>query len=588
MRLRTTPSLTIAMMALEDIGVSARCDEISGLCKRIIGALRARDFPLALRRAKDALQVESGSAEALFFRAQIRALLSKLEDLDGFDPLATALTRWRTAEWRCKWVNRRIEAWLRRPADDRPFLAAINRMQEFILSVIGHEPPIGRILRECKFGPGTSVQNGGDATHFFSKLKGCWGVSHTALPYATAAASQLQSVHEMLGTAREGMLCIDPDSFGSKFRDACVIEDLHDIVLAVNKTAETHRMIGQPKLWDGFLQLGVGQVLADMLNKVGIDLRDQRRNQRLAREGSDLETFVPGLGTYSTIDLAMASDTLSKAVVKLLLPPAWYRLVNSLRSPTYRLRDCEDEGVLVYEKFSAMGNGYTFPLETLIFAAVCHASADEGLSSEHFSVYGDDIAIRSGYALRAVELLNFLGFKTNGDKTFIFGNFKESCGEDYVSGVNIRPAYVKGRVMGPLELIGFHNRLLTSGFMALTQLASCIRSLRRDIPVKPFHPTNRGGAFMVPFFDFLATSPPWDSNYGRHVWYELLSHSVIDEDGPLGLPPGALVDGALLGAESRDGTPCFAFRRRVKLRKLRVGTPPDPFFVGPPKRPSRE
>jgi hypothetical protein len=102
-----------------------------------------------------------------------------------------------------------------------------------------------------------------------------------------------------------------------------------------------------------------------------------------------------------------------------------------------------------------MGNGFTFPLETLIFwalAACCVRPEDVG----KVSVYGDDIIVPTyAYAL-LTEVLVAAGFLVNSKKSFVDGPFRESCGRDYLSGIDIRPSYIKDALSGS-TLFVLHN-----------------------------------------------------------------------------------------------------------------------------------
>jgi hypothetical protein len=59
-----------------------------------------------------------------------------------------------------------------------------------------------------------------------------------------------------------------------------------------------------------------------------------------------------------------------------------------------------------------MGNGYTFTIETLVFAAIC-----KSIGSRQFSVYGDDIIIETELYEPLVEMLSYLGFEVNKEKS---------------------------------------------------------------------------------------------------------------------------------------------------------------------------
>ena len=92
-----------------------------------------------------------------------------------------------------------------------------------------------------------------------------------------------------------------------------------------------------------------------------------------------------------------------------------------------------------------MGNGFTFPLETLIFWALT-ASACEG-DVDSVSVYGDDIICPRERADDVIDTLTMCGFKINLEKSFVEGPFRESCGCDYYKGIDIRPFYKKEPVV---------------------------------------------------------------------------------------------------------------------------------------------
>jgi hypothetical protein len=165
------------------------------------------------------------------------------------------------------------------------------------------------------------------------------------------------------------------------------------------------------------------------LKKLGVNLNDQTRNQEFAQRA-----YRDGL---ATIDLSKASDTLAYATVINLLPPDWVQLLEVARSP----KTFVEGRYVTLEKFSSMGNGYTFELESLIFAALAHA-CNPGRADD-IAVYGDDIIIPTQGASVLIEALSFLGFKVNNSKSFLAGNFFESCGKDFFQGVPVRPFFLK-------------------------------------------------------------------------------------------------------------------------------------------------
>jgi hypothetical protein len=202
-----------------------------------------------------------------------------------------------------------------------------------------------------------------------------------------------------------------------------------NVITLVPKSWKTHRTIAKEPTHSLPFQLALDGFLKGKLRKWGIDLSSQRKNQEFARLGS-ID------GSIATIDLEMASDTLSLNAVAWMLPPEWYQLFLSFRSSCYSA----PWGTGSYAKFSSMGNGYTFTLETLIFAAACRA-----VGSRQYAVYGDDIALESDLVPSLVKLLNFLGFRVNDAKSFYNpqSRFRESCGCDYYKGQLVTPFYLR-------------------------------------------------------------------------------------------------------------------------------------------------
>jgi hypothetical protein len=112
-----------------------------------------------------------------------------------------------------------------------------------------------------------------------------------------------------------------------------------------------------------------------------------------------------------------------------------------------------------------MGNGYTFELETLIFVLLSICACDEvGVSSKDVSVYGDDIIIPVEAYDVLKEVLETCGFTINEDKSYHEGPFRESCGEDYFRGINVRPFLVRENFH---HLAAFSGWLITSAGIAL-------------------------------------------------------------------------------------------------------------------------
>jgi len=186
-------------------------------------------------------------------------------------------------------------------------------------------------------------------------------------------------------------------------------------------------------LW---FQKALGSMIRRRLARFGIDLNDQSRNQSLA--------YLSSIdGSLATVDFSSASDSISLEVVRELLPPRWFQILDIVRSKVGRKSD----GTIVrWNKFSSMGNGFTFELESLIFFAAASAVQEYLHLDGEISVFGDDVILDvRGYPMFA-EYSAFLGFRVNLQKSFSSGGFRESCGSHYFSGVDCKPVFLKERL----------------------------------------------------------------------------------------------------------------------------------------------
>lgn len=143
---------------------------------------------------------------------------------------------------------------------------------------------------------------------------------------------------------------------------------------------------------------------------------------------------------YATIDLKQASDSISKEIVMSTFPPIWSHWMARTRAS--RTVIAKDLPPIELEKWSSMGNGYTFEAETILFLAVCRSIVPVEEWHE-VTVFGDDMIVPVKYGQEVVEALGQMGFIVNTDKTFLEGPFKESCGFDVWDGSPVRAIYIK-------------------------------------------------------------------------------------------------------------------------------------------------
>jgi hypothetical protein len=222
----------------------------------------------------------------------------------------------------------------------------------------------------------------------------------------------------------------------------------------VPKSAKTLRSIIVEPLLNTLVQKGIGSHMKKRLVEFGCNLYDQSINRDRARLGS-LN------GSLGTIDLSSASDMIAWKVVETLLPVEWFELLSTWR--TGRVVYKKKNLMFELEKFSSMGNGFTFELESLIFYAIANSVCRMSDMSPNVSVFGDDIIVPTEVYEDTIAALHFFGFEVNTLKSFGVGSFRESCGGDYVFGSDIRPFYCKDK-WSDARVVGCYNQILMSEY----------------------------------------------------------------------------------------------------------------------------
>lgn len=215
----------------------------------------------------------------------------------------------------------------------------------------------------------------------------------------------------------------------------------------VDKTDKIRRMIAIEPTGNMFLQQGLMSILYDRMAAVGLDVRylpeDHRRRAQVASI----------TGREATIDWTSASDCVSIGLLRWLLPPSWFDLLNKVRCDEITLNGAQ----VPLNMFSTMGNAGTFPLETLVFWTLGKAVEMSQMPGNSLfpewednevsvSVFGDDCIVRSEIASQFIETCQRYGFILNDEKSFYDGlpGFRESCGGDFLQGYSVRPFHLRG------------------------------------------------------------------------------------------------------------------------------------------------
>jgi hypothetical protein len=220
---------------------------------------------------------------------------------------------------------------------------------------------------------------------------------------------------------------------------------------AVPKNYKTYRVIAPMHPFNAANLQRVRAAMEECLTRNGVrhvfDWTDQTRNQELARQAS-ID------GGMATIDLSSASDRLSRGLIYELLPEDVLDVVSDYIEEIM-LGEVADENGARYDQvvigmriFATSGNPITFISEGVFFAALTDLAYRiygwcGGLAHElkQFSVYGDDIVVDTRVAPILIDLLTTLGCKVNQEKTFCNGGYRESCGVEYLNGVDVSSKY---------------------------------------------------------------------------------------------------------------------------------------------------
>lgn len=430
-----------------------------------------------------------------------------------FDQKGSAFKAFVKYEARCRYTNRNglFEKYLS-DVDDGTLntyeslylVPRFRSMRAFIHRVLGDQPDLSFLENQLRHGPGATTEKRGDESILIEKFVPPIDVTRLAAP---AIIDAIQANHQWMNCLRADRLSgyreyedqqaenyfigllpsgiagwifsnidEDPndDPVDQWVRHGLLVISDNSRISFVDKNAKILRTIEPQPTGLILYQLGIDKLIRDNLKKIGIDLTDQSKNRTLAGRGTT--------DHLATLDLAGASDCNAYSSLN-LFPVAWRRLIEKFRCKTGII---EGYNVVVpFEKVSAMGNGYTFSLETLIFTAAVNAVLEErGLTLRDkiadIAVYGDDIIVPENMVNDVIVTLCHMGYWVNSKKSFTFGPIRESCGFDY---------YLTDRIDRPTfsdtpktiwELVRDHNLLFEwerrNGF-SLTKTREFIVSL---------------------------------------------------------------------------------------------------------------
>jgi len=373
---------------------------------------------------------------------QALAFFTKLEDLDiGIDKEAVAYEKFVKSEELCASTNDIFDL---RERGEFFFLPRVEsvlyRAQRKIAYILGDVPSFEQL--GFRFGPGATTRTRKRVASVRRKLSDKIACSQDLIPYVKTLLGEMPQ----LSYSTADVYVDDGEEIVASV--PVLIEDAS--LSFVAKNAKTYRTIVTEPPLNSMFQLGVGDYMFERLARSGLNLRSQELNQNLACLGSLTDALA-------TLDLESASDTVALGLVTDLLPFDWALFLSRGRSS--RVRSSRNKDPITLSKFSSMGNGFTFPLESLIFWAIAGSCCERG---EVVTVYGDDIILPTSRVALCVEVLTACGFIINRKKSYTTGPFRESCGKDYYRGMDVRPFYQKEWV-SPRTLFILHNFYVRKG-----------------------------------------------------------------------------------------------------------------------------
>lgn len=453
----------------------------------------------------------------------LKSSLKKFKDGVSKDADTAAYKKFLASNLRCKnWSLSQVNTSL----DEELIGTFKQRINDFFFKGGELIPDVLSVFNEARMGPGASI--GSLGTDSYTKLFA------GPFTYTTEHLLALYQLHCRRDERSAAAEMLRSGRFGAQDR---VVEG--NKLSFVPKNVNTSRSICTEPSLNMFYQLGTGSLLAKGLRRsFGIDLSEQPRiNRDMAQIGSKLDNLC-------TIDLESASDSISLGMIKECFPADIVSWLMLLRSPRTIFRK---EGHELF-MLSSMGNGYTFPIQTVIFSCVVSSVyASLGIRmrrsrGEHlgnFGVFGDDIIVVKKAYPRVCRLLTLLGFTVNEEKSFSEGPFRESCGGDFFLGRSCRGVYIKSLRSQSSRCVAI-NRLNAWSAMTGIQLPSTVSYLlkgTRFLPVPLYE--NDDAGIKVPFHCIQGLRRDKDVQSVMYRRHEPIIRYLRIRDGDIASPRGA-------------------------------------------------
>ena len=334
-------------------------------------------------------------------------------------------------------VNERLKLCL--PSDQSriqsstPYMEKIHRRARALVHSVLRPFSVEEWFTECKNSVGSSIGVSYSDTSNEAKFTFPMSTTKRAKPYMDAY---------MLfdGNMNRAVKAFNRDN---------PVKDMYEYIegsraTTVEKNETIRRFIAIEGSCNMFLQQGLMSMMYEDMKKFHLDVEflPEQHKQKAKVASVSLHN--------ATIDWSSASDCGSRVLYRWLLPPKWFSAVDKTRSTCTFIKGEKVD----LNMFSTMGNAVTFPLETLVFWAYANATILSQTKTnalfpnwedlKQVSVFGDDCIVPSSIASEFIRVMTTVGFIINDDKSY-YGTeqFRESCGGDYLQGVDVRPYCLK-------------------------------------------------------------------------------------------------------------------------------------------------
>ncbi len=275
-------------------------------------------------------------------------------------------------------------------------------------------------------------------------------------------------------------------------------------VVFVPKTQTTPRVIAIEPSHAQYMQQSVKDYVYKVLEthsltKHSIRFARQDVNQRLAYSSSIDKRLA-------TLDLKDASDRVHLELVQRIFKNSG--LLEYLEDARSLHATLPNGTNLVLTKYASMGSALCFPVEAMVFYTLvqCAMHALDGKRptsqsikqySKSIDIYGDDIIVPVEYADTVVRYLESYLLKVNVSKSFMEGNFRESCGADFFKGFPVNPVYARqephdnSRSWGPetvMSWVATANLFYMRGqWLVAQEIRNMVQAvMRRTIPITKY------------------------------------------------------------------------------------------------------